>query len=115
VGRCSRTDEGRGLSDRPREARSERYSPHSPAAQCGAIPPVKKERAAGVHGTPTAPTSLREGLKVGLQRALPLVGISLFILVLFGTLRSLPDAAIAGIILLPGWVMAMPFPSSRVC
>ena len=58
------------------------------------------------------PISLSEGLKVGLHRSLPLVGITVFILVILGILQSLSDsylaAAIAGVILLPIWLMAMP-------
>lgn len=45
------------------------------------------------------PIRLGEGLKVGLRRSLPLVGIALVILVILG---------IASFILLPIWFMAMP-------
>jgi hypothetical protein len=55
---------------------------------------------------------LREGLKVGLHRSLPLFGITLFTLVILGILQSLSDPypvpVVAGVILLPVWWMAMP-------
>jgi hypothetical protein len=58
------------------------------------------------------PISLSEGLKVGLHRSLPLVGITLFILVILGILQSRSDsylaAVIAGVILLSIWSMALP-------
>jgi hypothetical protein len=52
---------------------------------------------------------MREGLKVGLHRSLPLVGITLSILLILGILLSLSDAglAAAGAILLPVWSMPM--------
>jgi hypothetical protein len=58
------------------------------------------------------PTSLSGGLTVGLHRSLPPVGITLFILVILGILQSLSGsylaAAIAGVILLPIWLIALP-------
>jgi uncharacterized membrane protein len=58
------------------------------------------------------PISLSDGLKVALHRSLPLVGTTLFILVILGILQLLSDsylaAAIAGGILLPIWLMTMP-------
>jgi hypothetical protein len=58
------------------------------------------------------PISLSESIKVGLHRSLPLVGIALFILVILGILQSRSDSylpsVIAGVILLPIWLMAMP-------
>lgn len=58
------------------------------------------------------PISLSDGVKVGLHRSLPLVGITVFILVILGILQSLSGSyltvAIAGVILLPLWLMAMP-------
>jgi len=44
------------------------------------------------------PMGLREELKVGLHRSLPLVGMALFILVTLGILPGSDLAAIAGII-----------------
>jgi hypothetical protein len=56
--------------------------------------------------------SLTEGLKVGLRRSLPLVGITLFIFVILGFLQSHSESnrstVIAAILLLPIWLMAMP-------
>jgi hypothetical protein len=58
------------------------------------------------------PISLSEGLRIGLRRSLPLVGMTFFILVILGILQSLSDsnlaAVITGVILLPIWLMAMP-------
>jgi hypothetical protein len=53
-------------------------------------------------------SSLSEGLNVSFYRSLPLVGVALSVLVFLGILQSLNLAGVAGIILLPIWLMAMP-------
>jgi hypothetical protein len=56
--------------------------------------------------------SLSESIKVGLHRSLPLVGIALLFLIILGILQSRSDSyvagVIAGVVLLPIWLMAMP-------
>jgi hypothetical protein len=55
---------------------------------------------------------LSESIKVGLHRSLPLVGIALLFLIILGILQSRSDSyvagVIAGVVLLPIWLMAMP-------